>query len=336
MNKINPAPKIPPTNKSALDQIAALLKEGQTFCLSGHQNPDGDVIGSSLAMASLIRRLDSKKRVDLLNAGHPPRNVSFLPGADQVKSVQKVDGKYDVLIVFECSGADRMGNIIDFGTQVGSVINIDHHLHNPNFGHVNFVEPHTSSTAELIYKIFEHMEMPLTVDEATCLYTGMVSDTGWFRYGNTISQTHEIAAKLLAAGVPVASLSERIYLSKSEVGVRLLAWCLTNLKLSHGRKVAMMSLPRKVFVEMGASPDDIDEIVNAGLSIASVQISAFLKEKDNPPAIKISLRSKGDMDINQVARKFGGGGHRNASGCAIEMDLASAEQAILREIDRIV
>lgn len=336
MSKISPAPTIPPTSKEALDAIASLLNEGQTFCLSGHQNPDGDVIGSSLAMASLIRRLDPRKRVDLLNAGKPPRSVSFLPGVDRVQSVQQVDGKYDVLIVFECSGADRMGNIIDFKSQVGKVINIDHHLHNPNFGDVNFVEPHTSSTAELIWKIFDHMKMPLTVDEATCLYTGMVSDTGWFRYGNTISQTHEIAARLLAAGVNVAALSERLYLSKSETALRLLAWCLTHLRLSHDGKVAMMSLPSRVFRELGASPDDIDEIVNAGLQIESVQVSAFLKEKDNPPEVKVSLRSKGDTDINQVARKFGGGGHRNASGCRLTIDLASAEKALLGEIDRVV
>src|SRR5687768_9933058 len=206
---------VPATDPAILDQILAVLKEGQTFCLSGHQNPDGDVIGSELAMASLIRRLDPRKQVHIQNAGPVPKAVSFLEGAESVQNVDRVDGFYDVVIVFECSGADRMGSIIDFGTQAGRVVNIDHHLHNPNFGHVNFVEPATSSTAELIFKIIDHSGLPLKTSEAIALYTGMVMDTGWFRYGNTNEQTHRIAARLLAAGVPVAELSERIYLSKS-------------------------------------------------------------------------------------------------------------------------
>lgn len=324
------------TDLRVLDQILDLLKEGQTFCLSGHQNPDGDVIGSELAMASLLKRLGGKKRVDICNNGPVPRSVAFLPGAHQIQNVEKVDGKYDVQIVFECSGADRMGGIIDFATQVGKVINIDHHLHNPNFGDVNFVEPTTSSTAELIFKIIDRSGLPLQVDEAICLYTGLVTDTGWFRYGNTNPQSHAIASKLLATGFKVEDLSERIYLSKSKTALPLMAWVLSHMTLHYDDRVAIMKLPEAVFKEMGAVPDDVEEIVNLGLQRESVVASVLLKERSNPPAVKVSFRSKGQTDINQVARLYGGGGHRNASGCTINQDLVAAEQSVIKEMKRVL
>lgn len=320
---------------SPLDQILTLLKEGQTFCLSGHQNPDADVIGSELALASLIKRLDSKKRIHIQNAGPVPKSVSFLPGAQAIKNVERAEGKYDVLIVFECSGSDRMGGIIDFNTQVGQVINLDHHLHNPNFGHVNFVEPTTSSTSELIFKIFEHAKMPLHTEEAVCLYAGMVADTGWFRYGNTNPQTHRIASKLLEAGVKVEEIAERLYMSKSKTALPLLAWILSRMTLHYDGRLAVMKLPESVFKEIGAAADDVEEIVNFGLQIESVCASVLLKERSNPPVVKASLRSKGKYDINQVALVFGGGGHRNASGCALNMSLEEAEQAMIREMRRV-
>ena len=323
------------TDNAVLDQILALLKEGHSFSLSGHQNPDGDVIGSQLAMASLIKRLGPKKKVDIQNHGAVPRSVSFLPGADKIMNVKRVEGKYDVQIVFECSGADRMGGIIDFGSQVVKVINIDHHLHNPNFGDVNFVEPTTSSTAELIFKIIERSGLSLQTDEAICLFTGLVTDTGWFRYGNTNPQSFAIAGKLLAAGIKIEDLSERIYLSKSKTALPLMAWALSNMTLHYDDRVAVMTLPNDVFVKLGAVPDDVEEIVNLGLQRESVIASVLLKEKSNPDVVKISLRSKGLYDINQVARVFGGGGHRNASGCAINQDLASAKKAVLKEMARL-
>ncbi len=323
------------TDVAVLDQILYLLKEGHSFSLSGHQNPDGDVIGSQLALASLIKRLGPKKRIDIQNNGPVPKSVAFLPGADQVKNVKKVEGKYDVQIVFECSGADRMGGIIDFGSQVVKVINIDHHLHNPNFGHVNFVEPTTSSTAELIFKIIERSGLPLTKDEAVCIFTGLVTDTGWFRYGNTNPQSLAIASKLLEAGFKIEDLSERIYLSKTKTALPLMSWVVGHMTLHYNDRVAIMKLPNDVFEKLGAVSDDVEEVVNLGLQQESVVASVLLKEKRNPDVVKVSFRSKGEHDINQVARVFGGGGHRNASGCAINQDLASAEKAVLKEMARL-
>jgi len=326
--------KIPPTDFTIVDEILSTLREGHSFLLSGHQNPDGDVIGSELAMASLIRRLDPRKKVDILNCGPVPKSVAFLPGADQIGNVKKVEGKYDVVMVFECSGADRMGGIIDFESQAVRVINVDHHLHNPNFGHINFVEPTTSSTGELIYKIIERSGLEVDLDEAVCMFTAMVTDTGWFRYGNTNEQTLQIASRLLAAGVPVADLSERVYLSKTETALRLLAWVLSNMTLHFDKRVALLTIPEQTFKDLGARPDDLEEVVNQGLQIESVVASVLLKERKGV-GVKASIRSKGDWDINKVARVFGGGGHKNASGCQVNQELDEAKVSMLRELEKL-
>jgi phosphoesterase RecJ-like protein len=321
------------TDFSTVDKILEVLKSGRSFCLSGHQNPDADVIGSALALESLIKRLGSGKKVDILAFGHPPKLLSYLPGFDRIKSVVKADGHYDVCIVLECSGADRMGNILDFDSQVKTVINIDHHLHNPNFGHINWVEPTTSSTAEMVFKIFDRAKVPLTKETAMCLYTGLVSDTGCFRYGNTNLQTHDIGGKLIEAGAPVAQISETLYMSRSWPSFQLWSKALANVKFFFDRRVAVMSIPQSLYAEVGATPEDTEEIVNSGLQLESAVVSILLKEKS--PDVKISLRSKGNWDINQVAKRFGGGGHRNASGCTFSGTLADAERSILKEVEKL-
>lgn len=318
-----------------IDQILSAIRSAQSFCLSGHQNPDPDVVGSQLALASLIARIGSDKNVDIINSGPAPKSLSFLHGFDRVENAEQINKKYDCLIVFECSGPERMGNIIDFKTQVKTIINIDHHLHNPMFGHINFVEPSTSSTAELIFKIFERSGFSLNVNEAMGLFSGLVADTGWFRYGNTNAQSMEIASKLLACGVRVEELAERLYMTRSKAALDLLGWVLSHMSLHYQGKVALLTLPESIYEHFDAGPDDVDEIVNYGLKIETVCASILLKERRSQNHVKVSFRSKAQWDVNQIARLFDGGGHRNASGCTINGTLQEAEQKILREMPRI-
>jgi len=323
------------SDPSLLDSIVSVLKNNQSFCLSGHQGPDADVVGSQLAMRQLLLSLDPKKSVSIYNSGPPPKHLSHLPGYEKVQNTDKVKGQFDVAIVFECSGMDRMGNIIDFKTQAKNVVNIDHHLHNPNFGTLNFVEPLTSSTAEMIYKIYIHSGLTLTKEVAMCLYTGLVADTGWFRYGNTNSQTHAIASHLVEEGVPVSDLAERMYMSRSAASMALIAHILSHVNYFFKDQVALLTLPLSLYKQVGATGDDLEELVNMGLLRKSVLASVLLKEKEASALVKVSLRSKGEWDINQVARMFNGGGHRNASGCAIEGSLETAQKKILNELEKI-
>ena len=317
-----------------LKPLLAVLKAGKTFCFTGHQGPDADVIGSQLALRSLVKWVNPQAKISICNAGPVPSQLMYLKGIENVQNVTKVPGEFDVLVVFECSGADRTGNIIDFKRQVKTVVNLDHHLHNPNFGHINFVEPSTSSTSELVFKIFRAAKKPINKDEAISLYTGLVADTGWFRYGNTNTQTHQIASELLSAGVDVADLSERFYLSRSEAAVRLLAYTLEQMKLYFDNRLACLKVPIEIFKKLNAKGDDVEDIVNHGLLMESVQVSLLLKERGDG-IVKVSLRSKGELDINLVARAFGGGGHRNASGCEFKGSLDEAEKQIVAELEKI-
>jgi len=324
------------SDKKILNEILSILKEGKTFCLSGHQNPDADVLGSELAMASLLKRIDSSKIVDILNSGFLPRNLDFLPEYQKIRAVDKVERKYDVLIVFECSSADRMGNVIDFKTQAKKIINLDHHLTNSLFGTVNLVEPDTSSTAEIMFKIFEYSKIPIRKNEATCLYVGLVMDTGCFRYGNTNSQTHRIAARLIETGIPVGEISEKIYMSKTKEALGLFAFAYSNLRLEFGDRVALLKLPAQFLEKIKAKTDDIEEIVNIGLQYSSVDISVLLREKNNPEEIKVSLRSKGPYDIHRVAKFFGGGGHKNAAGCNMAGPMEEVAKKVLAEVKKVL
>jgi phosphoesterase RecJ-like protein len=168
-----------------------------------------------------------------------------------------------------------------------------------------------------------------------CLFTGIVADTGWFRYSNTNVQTLSVASNLLSMGIPVAALSERLYLSRSKPAVKLVAWALSNMKLLLDDKVAVMAIPEKIIESLGATSDDMEELVNQGLQMGSVCASVLLREHTRPPQIKVSLRSKGEYDINQIARTFGGGGHKNASGCKIADTLENATKAVEKELPRI-
>jgi len=322
-------PSSPKSSDSAIDEILAVLKSARTVCLSGHQNPDADVIGSELAMASLIRRMGGNQSIDIINSGAPPESLKFLPGFDQIQDREKSDKFYDVCVVFECSGTDRMGNLLDLKKQVKTVINLDHHLHTPNYGHINIVEPTTSSTAELVFKIFERSGFALSETEAMCLFSGLVTDTGWFRFGNTNPQSLRIAASLLDAGVKAEDLAERIYMSRTKAAMDLLGYALNHMVLHHDNRVALLEIPEELFKSLKATPDDIEEIVNYGLKINTVCASILLKEKKSLNQVKVSLRSKGVWDVNQVACSFGGGGHKNASGCTIEGPLERVRAQIL-------
>jgi len=317
-----------------LDLILQVIRQENTFCLSGHQNPDADVIGSQLAMSSLIRRLNPAKKVDILNSGAAPKYLSFLKGFESIRSVEKIDGAYDVVVVFECSGADRMGKIIDLSKQAKTVINIDHHLHNPLFGHINYVEPDTSSTAEIIFKIFERAGLEINKEEAVCLYTGLITDTGCFRYGNTNVQTHSIGARLIAAGVPVGLVSEQIYMNRSKPAVRLLAHALSKMEILMDDRVALLELPQDVFKATNATEDDIEEIVNAGLLMESALVSILFREKADG-SIKLSLRSKQDYDVNKIARFFFFFFHRNASGATFSISLREAKALVVAEVRKL-
>lgn len=234
--------------------------------------------------------------------------------------------------MFECTELERTALKVDLKKHARHIINVDHHLFNANYGSINYVDPKASSTTDMVYKIIQHSGFPLTKDEALCIYAGLVTDTGWFKYGNTTPESHRIAAALLEMGVKVTDVYEKIQLGRSLAAVNLLGWALSHMDLFYEGRVAVMTIPRTVYEKNGATPDDMDEIVNYGLLMDKTVVSILLRENPDQISVKVSFRSKNAWDVNQIARSFGGGGHKNASGCTLNAPLSDSREKIIQSV----
>ncbi|OGR87565.1 MAG: hypothetical protein A3A86_01155 [Elusimicrobia bacterium RIFCSPLOWO2_01_FULL_60_11] len=317
----------PANRDKLLSQIAAVIRKNKTFFLSGHRKPDGDTVASELAMASLLKRLG--KKVEVWNAEPVPESLLFLPGARAIKHSPKVGKSYDVAVIFECVDADRMGNVIDLKTQAKTVINIDHHIHFGDFGHINMVDVKASSNSEQLVYLFEELKMRITPDEANALYAGVTADTGRFQHSNTTAETFRIAAKLVESGARPHIISERLFTTRSHSSLKLLGWALSNLKTAKNDKVAYLAVSSGDFDRLGSNEEELEDIVNYGLQIPTVLISILAREPKSGADIKASLRARRGVDVCKIAMSFGGGGHKYASGCKIRGSLDEAMRKLL-------
>ena len=317
-----------------LNQIAGVVKKSKTFFLSGHHKPDGDTVASEIAMASLLRRMG--KTVDVYNAETVPESLMFLKGAEKIKTAKKVDKHYDVAIIFECFDQERMGNVIELKKQATHVINIDHHLMHSNFGTINFINVHASSNSEQLAYVFEKFKKPITKEEAMALYTGIATDTGRFQHSNTNAETLRIAAHMVERGANPALVSERVFTTRSHAGLKLLAHCLTTLKTTENEKIAYAQVTKDDFRRLGSNPEEMEDIVNYGLQIPTILVSILARENESRTAVKVSLRSRRNVDVCALAQQFGGGGHKYASGCKIKGSIQDVTPKIVEAARKIV
>jgi phosphoesterase RecJ-like protein len=317
-------------NIKNLKAIAKIIKENKTFFIAGHVRPDGDALGSGLALRSMLKRLG--KKAEMYSADIVPENLTFMQGAAQIKVVPKTDKKFACAIILECVSFERMGDIIT-PAQAKKIINIDHHSIFAKFGDANYIVPESSSTAELIFSLFEYMKMPLTKREAECLYVGLVTDTGRFQQLNTTVNSHLVAAKLLAAGVCPNSVCEKVYGCNRFEKIKLLGLALSGVKLALGGKVAIVKVTGKMFEDINAREDDTENIVNYALTINGVKVSCLLKESA-PNVTKVSLRSVKNYNILDIVKKFGGGGHKNAAGFTLKCGIDEAEKILIGALSK--
>ena len=324
----------PSQREKLLTQIARVVKQSRTFFLSGHERPDGDTVASEIAVGSLLKRL--KKQVDIYNAEPVPPSLRFLAGSETIRTAKKVDKNYDVAMIFECFDGNRMGNIIDLKKQAKHVINIDHHLMHSNFGTINFVNVLASSNSEQLVYLFEKLKMPITQAEAMALYTGIATDTGRFQHSNTNAETFRIAGKLVERGANPALISERVFTTRNHSGIKLLGHVLTELQIIEQGKIAYAAITREDFRKMGSSEDDVEDIVNYGLQVPTVLVSILVRESENGGGVKVSLRSRRNVDVCKLARIFGGGGHKYASGCKIKGSVREVTQKIIESARTIL
>ncbi|MDR2192437.1 MAG: bifunctional oligoribonuclease/PAP phosphatase NrnA [Endomicrobium sp.] len=312
------------TDLKKLKAISEIIKKSKTFFIAGHVKPDGDSLGSALALRSVLTRLG--KNAAVYCADDVPPFLTFLKNSKTIKKSVKQSQKFDCAIILESVDFARMGNIIA-KEQAKKIINIDHHSMFTSFGDVNYVFPNASSTAELVFSLFEYMKIKLTKDEADCLYTGIVTDTGRFQQLNTTAQAHTAAAKLLETGVKPEEICANVYGNVSLGSLKLLGLALLNIKTNFNGQFAYSVLTKDMFKQSGAQETETEGIINFLLSINGVKAACLFKEVD-ANSTKISFRSIKTFDVLDIAKRCGGGGHKTAAGCSLKQNVSQSVEYI--------
>lgn len=313
--------------ESADVRIAAILKviqEGERFLVCSHAGPDGDAVGSMLAMGVLLQKLG--KHADLVSADRVPVVFRGLPGAEKIEKALRVHGPYDAAILLECDGLERTRLQ---GLEKFYQVNIDHHASGVEFADLNWIDHEAACVGEMVYRLFKAAGVALTRDAAHCLYTTVLTDTGGFIYGGTRASTFELARELTLADADPIRIAQQVYFSTPMSKLLLLGAALRNLH-REGR-VAWLWITHEDMMRSCAAEEDCEGIVNYALSIAEVEVAAFLRELEEP-RVRVSLRSKGRVNVAAIAERLGGGGHENAAGCTLEGPLARAKQQIVGEL----
>lgn len=317
------------TTTSMLKQLIMEIEKVPDAALFSHVSPDGDCLGSMLALGLALESLG--KKITYYNAGPLPSNLSYLPGIEQISSLVP-DDLPDTLIFIDCAEAERsFSNVRDFFGQ-RQIFNIDHHVSNDHFGSFNWVDIGAAATGEMIYKMIRKLRVPITKEMAVNLYTAIITDTGRFSYSNTNSKSFKIAAELVKTGIDLVAMNNILFEQKSLAQTKLLRKALFNLELLQDGKIAVIVLSQKDFAETGAEENLSEGLVNYARNIENVEAAALLKELDHDE-IKVSFRSNDWLDVNKVASRFGGGGHVRASGCSLNMPLSKAKESIILALE---
>ncbi|MBI5574636.1 MAG: bifunctional oligoribonuclease/PAP phosphatase NrnA [Elusimicrobia bacterium] len=326
--------KVPRKYISQLAALKSVLKnpKNKFFFVAGHQRPDGDTIGGILALYSLLIRL--KKNVELFSYDSVPSFLKFLSDSEKIKKVKKTDRQFDVAIILECSELYRLGNIINPEKQSKITINIDHHAYERKWADINWTDSHSSSVSEMIFYLFMSLELPLTKEEAISLYVGIVTDTHNFTQTNTNAQSHIIASELLRSGVEPPVIEKNVYGTKSLNTLRLLGASLRNIKIDKTDKIAYIQIMNKDFYETKTAPEDTEEIINYAGMIPNVLVWLLFRETQKKNFVKVSFRSVKDIDVNKIAQKFGGGGHKNAAGCTIKGKMERVVKIVIPVVEK--
>jgi phosphoesterase RecJ-like protein len=309
--------------EQAIAPIVSAIRARQRFVLSSHARPDGDAIGSQMAMALALESLG--KDVTLVNRDPVPGPLTAFPGTERIRVAEVVDETYDAAIIMECSSLDRTGVA---GFDRSFVINVDHHQGNTSYGALNWFDASAAACAEMVYDLIVALGVTLTPAIATHIYVGILTDTGSFHYSSISARTFDICRALVEAGVDPPRVARAVFDSNTLGRLRLFGAVLSVIELELDGRLALMRVDEAMTAKAGGTYDDTEGLINLPLTVKEIRASAFFKEL-GPALYRVSLRSKGAIDVAAVAKQFGGGGHKNASGCAIEGDYLTARASLL-------
>ncbi len=336
-------------NQKIINTIADIIHRNDNILITTHIRSDPDGISSELALFYLL--ISMKKNVTIINDSPFPDSLNFLIGKNKLavnditpefitnsifdasKYQPKSAPAFEVVISLDTPNFARLGKTYEMVPKDTTVINIDHHISNEYFGDINWVRPHACSTGEMIYDFFKETGQEITPAIATSLYTSIITDTGRFVHANTTPKCLRIASDLIELGANPSEIAKHLYQTVSFSELKLQAMTINSIKLEAEGKISVLWLTKNMINEAGAAKDiDTQIFTDTPLSIENVEVGVMLKEFNNNNEIKVSLRSKNDIDVNEIAKTFGGGGHIKASGCEIKGSIEDVHKTIVDEI----
>jgi phosphoesterase RecJ-like protein len=322
-----------------MNSIIHQFNNGNKILVVTHANPDGDAIGSLIAMGLSLETLN--KKITLYCESLIPAVYRFLPEVHRV--VNKIGNlDYDMAVILDCGDLGRVGQAASLVKQIPVIVNIDHHITNTYFGHLQLIDTSACATAEIVYRLIKQMGLSFGKAVATSIYTGILADTGSFRFSNTNREAFAICQEMVDIGVDPHNIAQHVYGTYSLSRIKLLNLALDSIELSENGKLSIMTLTQKMFDETNTKPEDVDGLINYAQRIEDVEVAALIQEHHNgnensrtTNRFHVSLRSDGAFDVAAIAAMFGGGGHSSAAGFSIEETLSTVKSRIFSLADKI-
>jgi phosphoesterase RecJ-like protein len=313
-------------------KIINQLKKSKRVLLASHIHPDGDAIGALISLGIALG--EANKSARLFNESPIPAIYQFLPSLHLINDTVGDVSEFDTAIILDCSDLHRIGDAANDVSKIPTIINIDHHTTNTRFGTIQLVDPSASSTAEIVYRLIKEMNIPITTGIAYSIYTGIMADTGSFRFSNTTPEAFEISHKMIRAGADPHRVAHHVYETVSLSRIKLLNMLFDSIELSYNGKLSIMTLTQNMLNATGTKLEDVDGLINYAKQIEHVKLAALLyerrrsRDKKHESDYHVSLRSDGAVNVAAIAASFGGGGHFNAAGFDIRATLPDLKRTI--------
>lgn len=312
-----------------LDEILKEIKKAEKIVILTHESPDGDAVGSSLAMKLMLKEIGKESDVIMTEYS---RLFNFLPSVKEIKTSSEISN-YDLAIAVDCATLKRLSERKYFENAKKTIV-IDHHGSNEMYGDLNYVNPVSPACCEILAGIFEYFELEMTKDIGICLMTGIITDTGGFQYSGVNSETFEFASELLRKGVDISDIYKRTLRTKTKANFELTKRVIDRMEILEDGRVTFTYINSADEIEVGAEPGDHEGLVEIGRDIEGVEVSIFIRQKDDENAYKISLRSGEYVNVSDICLLFGGGGHPRAAGALIQGDVQQVKEKVLKEVKK--
>lgn len=314
------------TKTDALARIVEAIRARHRFVISSHARPDGDSIGSQLAMACALKALGKEVRV--INKDEAPAPLMAFAHVPEVEIADTVDGSFDASIIMECGDLARTGVL---GLERFFTINIDHHPDNTAYGQLNWFDPTAAACGEMVYELIRALGLPLSRDMATHIYLAILTDTGSFRYSNISLRTFDICRDAVVAGVDPGAIARAVYESSTLGKLKLFGGLLNSMQLDPAGRIAVLYVDHEITRAAGGTYEDTEGLINIPLSVKEIEAVIFFRKIEDD-VYRVSMRSKADVDISAVAKVFEGGGHKNAAGCTARGAIDELQREFVRRV----